>query len=119
MTDRITQALRDLGHFANTFTPHRITSPAMEPVEGDAEDFNSDLMLIARKVDAVIEAYGEYLQSHGILSASDVSDCFRLQMEKALDGNATYLISSGVEDRIEGLLDQAADHKCDLAREDA
>lgn len=115
---KVVQALRALGHFANTHTPHYIASPSMEPVEEDADEFNSDLMLLARHVDTVIEAYGEYLQSHGILSKGDVDDCFRRQVEDVLQGNATFLVTSGVSDRIEGLADQSADHRRELARGD-
>ena len=117
---KIVQALRALGKFATEFTPHHIGSPTMEPVAEDADDFNSDLMQIARHVDAVIEAYGEYLQSHGILSKGDVEDCFRLQLESALDGNATFLIVSGVDDRLTDTRDEdKADHDYKLAREAA
>ena len=118
MTDRRTEALRDLAVFASTFTPHKITSLSMEPVAEDADEFNADLMKFARKVDAVIAAYGEYLQSHGILSKGDVEDCFRLQLESALSGNATFLIIAGVDDRLtDTSAEDKADHDFCLARE--
>ena len=117
---QVIQALRDLGHFASTHTPHSIGSPSLEPVAEDADDFNAFLMQLARKVDAVIEKMGEYLQSHGILSKADVEDCFRLQLESALEGNATFLIVSGIDDRLTDTFESdKADHDYRLAHEAA
>jgi hypothetical protein len=115
----IVTALRALGVFANGIIPSSIGR--YEPTIEDANEFQNDLMLLAAKVDAVVEAYGEYLKSHGVLSRSDVDDCFRGQLANALQGNATFLIESGVQDLIdqreECAADDRADHMLNLQRE--
>lgn len=110
--------LKTLGDFCHGVIPHRIAGPGYEPEMSDARELQNDLMLLARKVDAVISAYGEYCKSNGIVSRGDIEDCFTEVLEGALSGNATYCIESGVEDRLEYLRDEYADHKRDLLRED-
>ena len=106
-TDTITWELRKLGAFANGIIPHEIVGPGFEPTMQDAIEIQKDLRLLASKVDGVIAAYGEYLQSNGIVSASDVKDCFTGVLAGALDGNALYLIEGGTQDRIDALAEAA------------
>lgn len=113
-TADITAALRSLGAFASGIIPSHIRGP--EVTMDDAREIQNDLLLLANKVDAVIEAYGIYLEQNGVLSAGDVRDCFLRQTFGALDGNALYLIESGTQDRIEGLAEAAIDHQVDLRR---
>lgn len=115
MNANITHALRSLGTFANGIIPSRIAGP--EPDMQDAYEFQKDLRLLAAKVDAVIEAYGEYLESYGVLSQSDVKECFKDQLLGAIDGNALYLIEEGTRERIEYVRDEAAEHAAELRRE--
>lgn len=116
-TSNITNALRSLGAFGNGIIPHRIAGS--EPDMQDAIEFQKELLMLAARVDRVIEAYGEYLNSNGVLSADDVKDCFRNVLHDALDGNALFCIQSGVEDRLQAIEDEAADHERDRRRDDA
>lgn len=116
-TTNITNALRSLGAFGNGIIPHRIAGS--EPDMQDAIEFQKELLMLAARVDRVIEAYGEYLNSNGVLSADDVKDCFKDQLANALQGNALYLIESGTQERIQHVEDEAADHERDRRRDDA
>src|SRR5690348_8244543 len=94
-------ALRSLGLTTNGMQPHRIgITRQFEPVRDDIRAFHDDLYLIAGKVDRVLEAYGEYLQSLGIVSQRDVKDHFTNVLFRAIDGNATHCIEAGIEERI-------------------
>ena len=115
----IVTALRALGTFANGIIPSSLGR--FEPTIEDAREFQNDLMLLAEKVDAVIEAYGEYLKFHGVLSQSDVDDCFKRQLAGALQGNATFVLESGIQELIDQRDDEAdrADNEYKRQREDA
>lgn len=106
--DNITHAWRNLAALASGIIPHKIAAPSLEPTMEDARELQNDLLLLARKVDALIEAYGEYCQSNGILSQRDVKDCFKDVLFGALDGNALFLIEDGTRERIEALAEEAA-----------
>lgn len=95
--DAITQAYRSLAAFANGIIPSRIDS---EPTRNDGKAIIDDLMLLAEKVDAVIEAYGLELERHHVIDDHDLRH-FRAQVSGALEGNATFCIENGVEDCIE------------------
>lgn len=107
MTDQITYALRDLGNFANGIIPSKISGPGLEPTTEDGYNFCKDLQLLAAKVDRVIEAYGEYLESNGVVSNHDVRDCFKDTLLRAIDGNATFCIENGIRERIQALREDA------------
>jgi hypothetical protein len=102
LPDHRPQALRELARVAGELKPHRLgIDRGFEPNRNDIADFQGDLLLIAHHVDRVIESYGEYLSSLGIISENDVRDYFRHQLNNALDGNATFTIERGIEARLE------------------
>lgn len=98
--DAITQAYRALGKFASEIEPARIGAQDFEPTREDGPAIINDLVCLCEKVDAVIAAYGEYLRSHGIVHDHDLS-YFKTQLRDALEGNAFFCISSGIDERIE------------------
>jgi hypothetical protein len=101
-TESITFALRSLGLTASGMKPHSVGYlKGFEPNRADIRDFQNDLYLIAGKVDRVLEEYGAYLQSLGIVSAQDVKDHFTNVLYSAIDGNATFAIDRGITARIE------------------
>ena len=106
--DKVTQALRSLGAFANSFTPHSVGYiSGFEPTRADIRDFQDDLYALAEMIDAVFEAYGNHLESIGAISAQDFKDHFSKIVYGAIDGNATFAIESGIEQRIEDRLEAA------------
>ena len=100
-TDPRTFPLKDLAAFCTGFIPSRIGAGDFEPTRADGRDIQNDLELFARKVDAVVYAYGEYVREFGVISDRDLVDCFEDQLRNALEGNAMYLIEAGIEQRIE------------------
>lgn len=101
MTDTRTDALKSLKLFAGGIIPSRLMSSDYEPTRSDAVDLQNDLIILARKVDKVILAYGVYLLENGIVSAGDVADHFTDVLENALHGNALYVIESRIEEKIQ------------------
>ena len=104
--DAITQAYRALGKFASEIEPAKIGSSDFEPTREDGQEIIHDLVCLCEKVDAVIECYGNYLRSHGIVHDYDLS-YFKTQLRDALEGNAFFCISSGIDERIEERLEAA------------
>ena len=101
MTDQtIIRAYRELAHFAQHVIPSFILSRNYEPTIEDGKDLVSDLVILARRVDAVVKAYGDYCESYGIVSPKDVKNLFTDQLLGSLEGNALYAIESGVEELI-------------------
>ena len=97
----IIRAYNELGALAKNIIPSHIAGPGYEPTRDDAKEFVSDLMILANKVDAVIQAYGNYLQAYGIVTSKDVKRYFTDQLLGTLEGNALFAIEDGVEKRIE------------------
>jgi hypothetical protein len=107
MTDTITRKLHELGDFANGITPSRLDHRyAITRTDGEA--FIEDLTLLAHKVDAVIEAYGELLLAHDVISISDLRDCFKGQVLGALECNAIFAITDGIENLLEAQHEEMA-----------
>ena len=100
MYDDITRKLRSLGEFGRHIIPSKLCGPDFEPTRSDAVDGINDLQLLARKVDDVIFQYGLYWRELGLISADDLRDHFTDTLSKAIDGNATFCLERGVEDRI-------------------
>ena len=100
---QIIRAFNALGQFSFDIIPSHIAGPGYEPTMEDAKEFQSDLMLLANRVDAVILAYGNYLQAYGVISSQDVKNLFTDQLLGTLEGNALYAIEAGIEKRIEEL----------------
>src|SRR5207244_3646073 len=71
---------------------------AYTPDREDAKALVDDLLAIARIIDPVIEAIGEYAVAH--YRGIDL-DCFRGQLLGALEGNATFEIESAVAQELE------------------
>lgn len=94
--------LRTLGLTASAMKPHSIGySTGFEPDRSDIREFQNDLYILAGKVDAVLEEYGKYFESLGIVSKQDVRDHFTNVLHTAITGNATYCIERGIEQRLE------------------
>lgn len=96
---QIIRAYRNLAALAHTVIPARIGSS--EPNYDDAKAIQDDLLTLANRVDAVVEAYGKYLQAYGLISGAELRTCFTNQLLEALDGNALYCVESGITQRIE------------------
>ena len=115
MTDLI-QAWRDLATKANAIIPHQIVG---EPDKTDAYNLADDMEALWRIVDPLIKAYGDYAKSTLGLSDDEVAKHFTDQLRGALEGNATYALTSA-GDQIEELRDDTrADHEIALRRERA
>ena len=99
MTDEITRRLRELGEYGNGVIPARLDTRFM-PTRSDAKAFIDDILLLARKADAVLEAYGNELHSHGVIDRTSLGD-FVGVFEAALLGNATFAIEDGMETLLE------------------
>jgi hypothetical protein len=94
---------KELGECAKGIIPAR--SP-LDPRPSEIRAINDDLEVLARKVDALILAYGEYVKAN---SSSGVDlDLFTDQLSKALEGNATYEIECAASDRLEQIMEAAA-----------
>lgn len=96
----LTAAYRQLENFAAGIIPSRFAAPDYEPTMSEAREVQNDLCMLARHVDGIIHQYGVHCREHGIIAADDLKQ-FTDVLANALDGNALYLISSGVEKRIE------------------
>lgn len=73
--------------------------PTLLPTQCESYDFNAartDLEVLARKVDALIEAYGDAIHSRSRRGVD--MDCFRNQLSNALEGEAFYEISECAEE---------------------
>ncbi len=103
----ILHELRQLAYFAKYFIPSKIGAMDFEPNASDAKDLVSDLMVLARRTDNVVLAYGRYLRAFDLLSDADLKDHFTDQLAKALEGNATYCIESNITARVEEMREAA------------
>ena len=77
---------RELSACAAGIVPTRIP---LEPAPGVIELVGDDLRLLARKVDALVEAYGDYI---GANAPSVDCSLFKDVLFNAIDGNALYEI---------------------------
>lgn len=95
----VQQRWRDLATSAAGISPTRIP---LEPLPEDIDSIGDDLRLLARRVDAIVDAYGAYMTMHAPgIDRSVFSDV----LFGALDGNALYEINCAAErlrdDRLE------------------
>ncbi len=93
---------RELSACASGIIPTRIP---LEPAPGEIDMVADDLRVLARKVDALIEAYGEYINANtpGEFDRS----LFKEQLFGALDGNALYEIEQASQQLREDNAEQA------------
>ncbi len=77
---------RELSACASGIIPTRIP---LEPAPGEIEIMADDLRILARKVDALVEAYGEYVDANA--PGIDLA-LFKDVLFNAMDGNALYEI---------------------------
>jgi hypothetical protein len=77
---------RELSACAAGIIPTRIP---LEPAPGEIEMVGDDLRVLARKVDALVEAYGDYVDANA--PGIDRS-LFKAVLFNAIDGNALYEI---------------------------
>lgn len=90
--ERIQILLRELGQFGQGFEPTKL------PMHCEGDDFRAvqnDIEIFTRKVDAVVEAWGEYVKSNAPCSVD--LNLFREQLLGSLDGNAFFEISQCAE----------------------
>ena len=89
------QSLLDLAAFCSGIIPTNVGS---YPTVSSAYELGKDLLLLAAKVDRVIEAYGEYAES--CIGNVDQS-LFRDQLTGALEGNAVFVIEEAAREYVE------------------
>jgi hypothetical protein len=77
---------RELSACASGIVPTRIP---LEPAPGEIEMVADDLRVLARKVDALVEAYGDYVDAN---APGIELTLFKDVLFNALDGNAFYEI---------------------------
>lgn len=95
------------------FRPARIVG---EPDATDGDALADDLIAIATIVDPIIAAIGDYADSTiGIPQADRTS--FHHQLRQALEGNATYVVTTAVEARIAARSEDSAEMRAVLRRE--
>ncbi|MCC6889630.1 MAG: hypothetical protein IT536_13935 [Hyphomicrobiales bacterium] len=81
---------RELSACAAGITAARIGLP---PAPRDFLAIGDDLRLLARKVDALVEAYGAYAKANAQANAGDLDGAlFDRALFNALDGNALYAL---------------------------
>ena len=66
----------------------------LEPAPGEIEMVGDDLRTLARKVDALVEAYGNYI---GANAPSIDRSLFKDVLFNALDGNALYEVEQAAQ----------------------
>jgi hypothetical protein len=76
---------RELSICAAGIVPTRIP---LEPAPGEIAMVADDLRVLARKVDALVEAYGDYVDANAPIDHS----LFEQVLFNAIDGNALYEI---------------------------
>jgi hypothetical protein len=94
------------------FTPTRIVG---EPDAADANGLIDDLFAMAAIVDPVIAAIGDYADSAIGLPRADRA-LFVDQLRQALEGNATYVVTRAIEDRIGSRREDAAEARAAFRR---
>lgn len=115
-TDTIARAYRELAAWCNGIAdagPHSIGGPGFEPEMSDAKAINKELFALAKRVDAVIEAVGNYCRHYGIVNMHDVTSDFTDVLHDAIDGNCTFCIEDGTKARVRDREDaeaERADH---------
>lgn len=107
MYDTLTRKLRSLGTYGANIVPSKLCGPDFEPTREDALNGIADLQLLARYVDDALLAHGLYYQSLGLIDECDVRDHFTNVLANAIDGNATFCLERGVENRIEERMEAA------------
>ena len=101
---------RKLGQMANGIIPTTIRG---EPNRDDAVALISDLRVLVRDVDALIEAYGRYAKSTLGINQIDVVECFTDQLSNALE-NAFHVIEKAIDDREQFAADTEAEMRRDF-----
>lgn len=81
---------RELAVCASGIVPTRIP---LEPTPAEITLVGDELRILARKVDALIESYGEYLGANSVID----HELFRSVLLNALDGNALYEIEQAAQ----------------------
>jgi hypothetical protein len=92
---------RELSACAAGIIPTRIP---LEPTPGDIEMVGEDLRVLARKVDALIAAYGDYV---GANAPGIDRSLFQEVLFNAIDGNTLYEIEQASQQLRDGNAEQA------------
>lgn len=103
----IIRALRQLGTLGNGMIPSKIVG---EPNHQDAADIIKDLAVIARHVDAVIEAYGAYVKDFVNIGADEFRDNFHEQTIRKLQDGAFFTIENAINEHQEMLVEEFQSH---------
>lgn len=85
-----------------------------EPDMADAKALVDDLEVLAKLVDRLVLAYGEYAVSHLGMSAKHLHPLFTNQLSNALEGNAMFEIEETIRDRIASREDTEADMRREM-----
>lgn len=95
--------LHELARCASGMIPTRIP---LEPLPSEITAVNDDLRIIARHVDAYLEAVGRYVSAHspGYFDQS----LFKDVLSKAIEGDATYEIEEAAEAVRERMMEAAS-----------
>lgn len=103
---------RELSTCASGIIPARIP---LEPVPGEIAMIGDDLRVLARKVDALLEAYGDYVDAN---TPGIDRSLFKDVLFNAIDGNALYEIEQASQQLQDDNVERAyyARHNADAAR---
>ena len=86
-----------------------------EPDEADANGLIDDLIAVAAIVDPVVAAIGDYADSTIGIPRAD-RGLFRDQLRQALEGNATYVLTRAIAERIAARREEAAEMRAAFRR---
>jgi hypothetical protein len=96
------------------FRPTRVVG---EPDAADAGGLADDLLAIAAIVDPIIAAIGDYADSVIGIARAD-RPLFRDQLRQALEGNATYALTTAIEARLASRCEEAGEMQAAFRRGD-
>jgi hypothetical protein len=91
--DELVDLWRDLGALGAGIIPAKLP---VTPEPDDIAMIRVDLLLLARKADRLIAAYGEYLNAH--VGYSVDQSLFKDQLYGALEGNALFEVEEAATD---------------------
>lgn len=105
--DRRFEALMELAKYCLYVKPSRVIGC---PDRADALNLIDDLTSFSAKVDAVVEAMGEYADSVIGIGKKDLR-LFNRQLTDAIEGNATFVIEEACKANLEGMATEAQEFR--------
>lgn len=115
---QVIDAWRNLANVAAGIIPSKIMGAGYNPDMDDATALIDDLRTLARHVDNVVEAYGDYCENHRIIHERD-KPYFRGQLFGTLEGDALWLIEDGTRELVEARQEEAREFNLQVRREAA